>query len=98
MTPEQVQTAWHQAATPGDAHQALAPFVGNWKTKVTMWMNPNAQPNVSTGQSAAAWILGGRFIKENFEGNAMGQPMNGMGLLGYDNIQGNLPFLYGSTP
>ena len=42
MTPEQIaeMNAWMELAQPGAHHEHLAPFVGNWKGSVRMWMEP----------------------------------------------------------
>ena len=79
--------AWMKAATPGDAHKKLEPFVGNWDVKVKSWMSPGAPVMESTGSAETRWILGGRYIEEKFQGNFMGQPFNGVGYTGYDNTR-----------
>lgn len=79
--------AWMKAATPGEAHLALEPFIGSWKVRVTSWPAPGAPPSTSTGSSEAEWILGKRFVKERFEGEFMGMPFEGLGITGYDNTR-----------
>lgn len=79
--------AWMKAATPGEAHAALEPFVGSWKVRVTSWPAPGAPPSTSTGSAEAEWILGKRFLKEEFEGEFMGMPFEGLGITGYDNTR-----------
>lgn len=79
--------AWMKAATPGEAHKKLEPFVGNWDVTVKSWMSPGAPPMESTGSAESRWILGGRYIEERFQGNFMGQPFNGIGYTGYDNTK-----------
>ena len=39
------------AATPGAAHKALDPFVGNWTAEVKMWMTPGEPPTVTKGSA-----------------------------------------------
>jgi hypothetical protein len=75
------------AGTPGAAHQALNAFVGDWKAEVKCWMNPDGSPEVSQATAKVSWILGGRFLQEEFQGQAMGKPFTGRGLFGYDNIK-----------
>ena len=79
--------AWMKAATPGEAHKKLEPFVGSWDVTVKSWMSPGAPPMESTGSAESRWILGGRYIEERFQGNFMGQPFNGIGYTGYDNTK-----------
>ena len=42
---------------------------------------------VSSGTSQFESIFGGRFIRQTFKGVAMGQPFEGMGINGYDNVK-----------
>lgn len=87
MTQEEMMAAWQAAMTPGEAHQKLNAFVGTWDVAVSLWMAPSAPPEVSTGTSTTAWILGGRYLEQKHVGMAMGQPFEGLGLTGYDNVQ-----------
>lgn len=77
--------AWQAAATPGDAHKKLDTFVGKWEATMKMYMQPGT-PMESQLTSEFTWILDGRFLKQESKGAFMGQPMNGFGLTGYDNI------------
>jgi hypothetical protein len=80
--------AWQKAATPGEAHKKLEPFVGTFDARVRMWdaMNPSKPPEDSTGTMTSTWVLGNRFVQQNYEGTFMGEPFNGMGYVGYDNV------------
>lgn len=77
---------WMESGMPGKPHQLLATFVGEWDTTMKMWMDPAAEPMVSTGTSVVTSVLGGRFTKEDFKSEVMGQPYEGLGLAGYDNV------------
>lgn len=79
--------AWEKAMTPGEMHQKLQPFVGNFDCRVRSWMDPNKPPEDSAGTSEAKWIFGDRFIEQTFEGSMMGQAFNGLGYTGYDNVK-----------
>jgi len=91
MSPEEQQKMmqeWQRLSTPAEAHQRLDAFVGTWKTTTTMWMGgPGSPPMSSPGTSTKEWIMGGRWLREDFEGMFMGQPMTGLGLTGYDNFK-----------
>ena len=89
MTPEQkaAMEAWAKASTPGEPHRKLAEGVGTWDAKVTSWERPGAPPNVSMGTCTEEAVLGGRFLRQNFHGAMMGQPFNGIGYTGYDNVK-----------
>ena len=77
--------AWQKAAAPGETHKKLEPFVGNFDARVQMWSDPSKAPEESTGTMTSTWVLGNRFVQQNYEGTFMGQPFNGIGYVGYDN-------------
>lgn len=87
LTPEMMQ-AWTKASTPNEHHRHLAKLAGNWSTTGKFWMQPGAEPTVSSGQATNEMIMNGRFLQSKFEGDFMGQPFVGMGLDGYDNTLG----------
>lgn len=76
-----------EAGAPGEFHKHLQPLIGKWNTTTKYWFTPEAPPEESTGSVDRKWILGGRFVSEDYRGTAMGQPFSGFGLMGYDNIQ-----------
>jgi hypothetical protein len=78
--------AMEKAGTPGAPHKMLDPMVGTFDTVVTFYPAPGAQPMSSKGVSVNRWILGGRYMEQVFKGTAMGQPFEGIGYTGYDNI------------
>lgn len=75
------------AASPGAAHKALEPFVGEWTAEVKTWMVPGEAPTVTKGSAKATWILNGRYVQEEFTGEFMGKPFRGISLTGYDNVR-----------
>ena len=75
------------AGTPGPAHKALEALVGNWRAEVKCWMDPGGAPEASQATSENRWILNGRFLQQDFHGEMMGKPFNGLSLLGYDNFK-----------
>jgi hypothetical protein len=84
---DEMMKTWMAAATPGDAHKKLAPFVGSFTVKTKMWMDPSKPPEETEGTSENKWVLGGRFVEQHVEGTAMGQPFSGIGYTGYDNYK-----------
>ena len=80
--------------TPNENHKALEPLVGQWKSSVKFWMMADAPPEVSEGTSENHWIMGGRFVEQDFKGTSMGQPFEGMGITGYDTIRGEYASLW----
>ena len=77
--------AWQEAATPGKFHKMLDVNVGKWDAEMKMWMGPG-EPVKSTGTEECRWVMGGRYLEQNFKGTAMGMPMEGKGFTGYDNF------------
>jgi len=84
---EEMMKRVEAAGTPGPAHKALQPLVGNWKADVKCWMDPSGSPDVSQGTAKANWIFNGRFLQEDFHGEMMGKPFTGRTLLGFDNTK-----------
>jgi hypothetical protein len=76
-----------EAGSPGAGHKALEHFAGDWQADVKCWMDPNGAPEQSRATARAAWIMGGRFLQEEFQGQMMGKPFNGRTLLGYNNVK-----------
>jgi len=80
--------ACQKAATPGPQHAILAKMAGEYTLTVKSYMEPGAEPEVSTASSTRKLILGGRYLEEAVRGTVMGQPFEGRGLTGYDNVTG----------
>jgi hypothetical protein len=95
VLPAQTQDANQQKAMEAylknmavnENHGHLQFFVGDWDVETTSWMMPGADPQVSQNTGQTRSILGGRFIQTDFKGTMMGQPFEGVQILGYDNMQ-----------
>src|SRR5437879_9050116 len=84
-----------KAASPNENHKVLDALVGNWEHSGKAWMmspdgkmSPEAKPEEFKGTNTNQWILGGRFIEQQVKGQMMGQPFEGIGMIGYDNTKG----------
>lgn len=91
MSAEQqaMMEAWKKASTPGDPHrQLVSQFEGTWTTRQSMWMEPGKDPIVETGKSVNTAVFDGRQIRMDYSGQFMGQPFQGLGFSGYDNVKG----------
>ena len=73
--------------TPNENHRVLDYFVGNWDYSMKFWMKPEMAPEETTGTSDGKWILDGRFLQQTVKGMSMGQPFEGLALIGYDNAK-----------
>jgi hypothetical protein len=85
MDMQAMMDVYKKLGTPGAPHKMLASMVGSWKTKVKSWCDPSTGPMESTGTSEQKMLLGGRFLQQEFTGEMMGSPFNGIGVTGYDN-------------
>jgi hypothetical protein len=81
----EMMKAWQEYMTPGAMHDLLAKSVGEWKTEIKSWMDPNMPPTVTEGKSVCEPILGGRFFHSKETANFMGMPFEGSAITGYDN-------------
>lgn len=79
--------AWNEFMTPGQIHQMMAKDDGEWKTEISLWMEPGGAPATSTGKCVNKMIMGGRYQQSEFSGDFMGMPMEGLSTLGYDNAK-----------
>ncbi|MEX2218282.1 MAG: DUF1579 domain-containing protein [Phycisphaerales bacterium] len=78
--------AWMEAGAVGPNHKLLEGMVGEWTTAGKFWMGPG-EPMTTAGTSVNTPVLGGRYIQQKFKGDFMGQPFEGIGYTGYDNIK-----------
>ena len=90
MSAEQqaMMKAWQEAMTPGPQHTEMAKMVGEFTMTVKSYMEPGGEPDVSTGTASRKMIMGGRYLEETVTGTVMGQPFEGRGLTGYNNVTG----------
>lgn len=73
--------------TPGEEHKRLEPMVGNFNAVVKMWMKPGDKPTESKGMATHTWIMGGRYLKQEFKGEWAGQPFEGLGYVAFDKVR-----------
>ncbi len=73
---------------PGPEHAALAGHAGAWSVACKLIESPGAAPASFDGQAESAMVLGGRFLQERFQGQMMGQPFEGLLLMGFDKLDG----------
>lgn len=89
MTAEQqaAMEAWMKVATPGEGHKALEPTIGSWNVTSTLWETPTSPAQKGTGTSENTWVLGGRFVRQDSQGEFGGMKFQGLGYSGYDNFK-----------
>lgn len=86
MDQQAMMELWKQAATPGEPHKLFATLVGSWTTTTKEWMEPGKPAMESAGTAEMKMLLDGRFLYQEFNGQMMGQPFNGIGIDAYDNM------------
>ena len=71
---------------PGEHHEVLARFIGDWETTCQLTMGP--QPGKpEAGTSRFEWKVEGRWIEGTFTGSMMGMPLTTHSWMGYDNLK-----------
>jgi len=80
--------AMEKAATPGAPHAWLATMAGSWDFSGSFWSKPGDPPMTSTGSAERSMMLGGRVMAEKVTSEFFGQPFEGFGMTGYDNVSG----------
>jgi hypothetical protein len=76
-----------EMSAPGKEHEALKPLVGSFTCSVKLPMAPAAPAKESKGVYERKWILGGRYVAEEYRGETLGMPVEGFGIMGYDKLQ-----------
>lgn len=77
-----------ERTTPGASHRELEQLAGNWTYTAKFWMDPTSEPQESKGTTTSEMVFGGRFLKDTTKGDWMGEPFEGLGYTGYDNVRG----------
>ncbi|WP_243688081.1 DUF1579 domain-containing protein [Geotalea toluenoxydans] len=85
MDMQAMMEAYKKLATPGAPHRLLSRMAGSWNARMKSWMEPDKPPTETTGACEQKMVLDGRFLQQEFSGDMMGSPFNGIGFMGYDN-------------
>jgi len=73
---------------PGPQHEVLAKMAGDWTMTGKIWMDPNSPgEEMKPGTQHSEMILGGRYLSSVNQGEMMGMPFEGHGMMGYDNFK-----------
>ena len=75
---------WVQYAMPGKHHQLLGKMAGTWNMAVKYRMDSASPVVESQGTCQRKWILGKRFLLEEFDGGSLALPFQGLAIYGYD--------------
>ncbi len=77
--------AWMKSMKLGEQHGEFKKYVGEWTTSTKVMMPGAPEAPASTGSASFKLLMDGRFLEQTYSGNMMGMPMEGMGLMGFDN-------------
>lgn len=86
MDAQEMMAVYEKFGTPGSPHHLLESLTGEWTTRTKGWMEPGQAPVEGTGTCRQKMILGGRYLQQEYTGEMMGKPFEGVNLLGYDNF------------
>ena len=79
-----------EAMSPGPEHELLKPFLGKFRAEVQLWMGPG-DPMVSSGTMTNTMVLDGRYLRQDYVGDATEGPFlnfAGYGFWGYNRTVG----------
>jgi hypothetical protein len=74
-------------AAPGAPHEELMKHAGTWEQAYKIRMSPDMPWMDAKGTSEAKPLLGGRFLLETVKYDMLGIPIEGVHILGYDNLK-----------
>jgi Protein of unknown function (DUF1579) len=82
-----MMAAMKKAAEPGEQHKVLKAFEGRWNGKMTCTNCFTGETETSDGTMNTSWILGNRYLRQEWKGTFAGEPFEGVGYFGYDNTK-----------
>ena len=85
---ESMIDTWVRFAMPAEHHKLLNKLAGRWDLEVKYRMSADTPVVESQGTCTRKWILGKRFILEEFDGGNLGLPFQGLAIYGYDAFEG----------
>lgn len=84
---DQAMAEMQRLGSPNENHKRLEQLAGTWDVVVTFQMSPDEPEQTSKGSCVNTMIMGGRYLKQEFRGEFMGEPFEGIGFTGYDNAK-----------
>ena len=86
---EQGMQAMMRAATPGEPHELLAAMEGDWAVRGKAFDGSSGEAMPIEGEAQLRMLLDGRYLQQIYRGSFMGQPFEGRGIEGFDNVSGS---------
>ncbi len=85
MSGDEMMAVMMEFASPGEHHEHLNHFVGDWNIKSTMWVTPESGEAMEMeGKAHVRSILGGRYLTEDVSMGEGMQEFQGFCLTGFD--------------
>jgi hypothetical protein len=79
------EQAFKQAGMPGEFHQKLRVFAGEWDGQAKCYEPGAPTPKESRTNMHSAMIMGGKFLHLKVNGTMNDEPFDGFGVIGYNN-------------
>lgn len=73
---------------PGAQHEQLLALVGRWSGTTSTWLDPSAPADQAGTEATIEALLGGRFIRIDYQSAVQGKPHAGQMLLGFHSDAG----------
>src|SRR3990172_11607108 len=73
-----------ESLAPGGAHDLLGGLAGEWEGTARTWFEPGKLADESPIAGTIRSVLGGRFVVHEYRGSLIGEPLEGIAILGYD--------------
>jgi len=90
--------AAQEADAGPDPRRDLDPLVGEWAVETTIHPGPDADPVLIEGRATKLWTLDGHYLREELaSAGPDGEPVRGVGYLGYEAVRGELHGTWLST-
>ena len=86
--PDAAMAAAMEKMKPGKEHEGLKKLEGVYDVAVKMFMEAGKPPVESKGAAEFKMTMNGRWLKQEYKGEMMGQPFTGTGYDGYDRVTG----------
>ena len=71
---------------PGKSHEQLKRVLGTWDTETRMIMDGKLG-DAEKGTMTCKWLMEGRWVQCDLDGQMMGRPFKGFYVMGYDNFK-----------
>jgi hypothetical protein len=68
---------------PGAPHETLRNMVGRWSGQTQTWLDPASAPDESKTEVTVESLLGGRWIRIDYQSTVQGKPHAGQRLVGF---------------